>query len=299
MDSQTSVYKDLANEGRFLLNRAEPSARALRRFLDRALVANLNFDFSTWSFTQQQQILAKLQTTWIPFDSPGVAVKLYIDTESFCLPFEKYDPRHNVSILRVTVSRWRQVYDDLGNRYTMPLKDWVQAVENFISVCLVLHRTLVQVNEFLTEPTYVYRGLPCSVVPPQALWEVAGHDLRGGSGVLEWATSRSDAEFIVSKMEREPARFKDIACRRYATELDPADEQIVQIAAFCSNDPTFGELEMLRDFGQEQLVSEGKLVLGKSYWVSGPKYALYQFAVENQNVFFSQSPMLGGWHALT
>lgn len=305
MNLQNSVYKDLANEGRFLINRENPSSRAMRRFLDRALVADLNFYFATWNLSQQQQMLAKLKDVWVESQVPGVAVKLYIDTSSTCLPFEKYTSDHNVSVLRIVVSRWRQVYDEVGNRYTLSNKEWVHAVDAFVSACLTLHRVLVQVNDFLSEPTYTYRGLPCTCVHESALWTVCGQDRRGGSGVLEWATSQADAVHLKSLMDKEPNRFVQVTCSRYleVDALHPDDLREVSLAVFINNAPMvapyFEGLTVNRTFGKEQIHSGECLYIGQSYWVTGPRYKFYELAAAHSHTFFSTSPVTGDWFSLT
>lgn len=58
--------------------------------------------------------------------------------------------------------------------------------------------------------TYNYRGNPCTV----GAWCVCGEDRYGGSGVLEWAASKDEAEEIKRDMEKYP-QFVDLSVEYY------------------------------------------------------------------------------------
>lgn len=62
---------------------------------------------------------------------------------------------------------------------------------------------------------YLYRGLPCSIAPDEKLWTIAGSDVRGGSGILEWCYDQEDAEAVLGQMKRFPERFKNLGAAPY------------------------------------------------------------------------------------
>jgi hypothetical protein len=66
-------------------------------------------------------------------------------------------------------------------------------------------------------PDYEYRGYPCSVVEDP--WYVGGQDLRGGSGVLEWCTSESDAQDRLAMMKKHK-RFVHLGIESWAAEQE-------------------------------------------------------------------------------
>lgn len=68
-------------------------------------------------------------------------------------------------------------------------------------------------------PDYVYRNLPCSIVPHEELWCVSGADVRGGAGVLEWCYDEADANGILADMKRFPERFTGLKAEAFAALL--------------------------------------------------------------------------------
>lgn len=65
-------------------------------------------------------------------------------------------------------------------------------------------------------PEYKYRNFPYDIVSDASLWCVSGHDVMGGSGVLEWCTQESDAHYIREKMERFPGRFTELKAEKWS-----------------------------------------------------------------------------------
>lgn len=105
-------------------------------------------------------------------------------------------------VFRITVSSF--IVDD---------KEQFKQLVNFLSV---LDEILELGNKpYLTDDIlyrgqsiYQYRGLPINICPAEELWEVSGVDyLRQSSGVLEWCTSKEDAEYIISNMQKDGKRF--------------------------------------------------------------------------------------------
>ena len=50
---------------------------------------------------------------------------------------------------------------------------------------------------------YIFRNLPCNIVPDDELWYISGnfqHENGFGSGVLEWCYDENDAKAILSQM---------------------------------------------------------------------------------------------------
>ena len=64
---------------------------------------------------------------------------------------------------------------------------------------------------------YRYRGLPCSIVPDDELWCVAGQDTQGGSGVLEWCRDELDAKNMLEQMLKYP-QFRNLRAHKHQEE---------------------------------------------------------------------------------
>jgi len=66
----------------------------------------------------------------------------------------------------------------------------------------------------LDSPSYHFRNLPCSVVQDEDLWYVAGHLYKNNeitmSGILEWCTSKEDADAVWRRMVNSGTDFRNL-----------------------------------------------------------------------------------------
>jgi hypothetical protein len=67
---------------------------------------------------------------------------------------------------------------------------------------------------------YKRRNLPCHIGGEELTWCVAGEELSEdlthvmGAGVIEWCTSREDAEQVLAKIQQDP-RFRALNVERW------------------------------------------------------------------------------------
>ena len=104
------------------------------------------------------------------------------------------------------------------------LRDMVKAVAILAEA---MHAFAASVNNtaLVNCPTYVYRGLPCSIAKDQDLWVVAGLDkMTGGSGVLEWCHDVRDAMDIFEEMRRHPGRFANLTAHPFVEPVNHCAE---------------------------------------------------------------------------
>jgi hypothetical protein len=95
----------------------------------------------------------------------------------------------------------------------MPETATLAQLQQMVRVVVMLADSMREFAENVNEtvlkdcPEYRYRGLPCSIAPDEDLWCIAGHDKKGGSGILEWCHGEDDAQVLYQKMSRFPLRF--------------------------------------------------------------------------------------------
>lgn len=64
---------------------------------------------------------------------------------------------------------------------------------------------------------YKFRNLPCSILPDNRLWCVAGsyEDRNGsGGGILEWCYDADDAGYLMGEMKKDP-RFRNLHVHKF------------------------------------------------------------------------------------
>jgi hypothetical protein len=97
----------------------------------------------------------------------------------------------------------------------------VAQLRDMVKVVAVLAESMqdfaISVNVALADcPTYVYRGLPCSIAPDEQLWTVGGQDRMDNSGgVLEWCYDMQDAMAVLEAMARHPGRFTNLGAQPF------------------------------------------------------------------------------------
>lgn len=98
-------------------------------------------------------------------------------------------------ILEGSVDTWtnKQVREHLTRVYDYLY--WMERLNDYVDEILV------------EEPLYKYRGSSGY----DASHAVAGQDLMGGSGILEWCFSMEDADQILANMSEHPQRFTNLA----------------------------------------------------------------------------------------
>lgn len=99
---------------------------------------------------------------------------------------------------------------------TASLKELQGLVEFVMELAYSMHEYADKPSVAADFEDYAYRGLPCSIVPDEELWCVAGVDKRGGSGVLEWCYNEADAKYVLEQMQRYPERFSQLKAESWA-----------------------------------------------------------------------------------
>jgi hypothetical protein len=113
------------------------------------------------------------------------------------------------------VSNHYQLKHDIATATVAQLRDMVKAIA-VLSESMQAFAGNPNTSALSSCPDYVYRNTPCSITDDENLWCVAGHDVRGNSGVLEWCYDKADAKYLLTQMQRFPERFKDISASKFA-----------------------------------------------------------------------------------
>lgn len=113
-----------------------------------------------------------------------------------------------------------QVYGSVRLRW-LPETATLAQLQQMVGVVVMLAESMKDFAGSANEtalrecPEYQYRGAPCSIAPDEDLWCIAGHDKRGGSGILEWCHGEEDAQMLFRKMSRFPLRFPGLVAEPY------------------------------------------------------------------------------------
>lgn len=116
-----------------------------------------------------------------------------------------------------------EAYNLVLNSYKVPFKLEEASLKQLQAAVHFVRELSLQMLAFARDPAqvagfedYRYRGLPCSIVPDEALWSVSGCDQRQkGAGVLEWCFDEADAKAVLAEMNRFPDRFTSLSAKPY------------------------------------------------------------------------------------
>lgn len=103
---------------------------------------------------------------------------------------------------------------------------------------------------------YVYRNLPKDCVPPRYLWAVKGidtHSINPDNKILEYCTSRNDADYVIINMMKDKSRFLSLSIEEHPEKITQSDPvELYELMKTIPSDSIFkddSKIELYLNYG--------------------------------------------------